>query len=238
VPPGSYPACVRTRKLLAVGLAAVLGIVAGTVTALMLPTSSPSASFADPLHLGIPLRNQQCTGDNLILLAWGDRGVALGSAVASNPGAHYLDTTKSCDTRWVNQESPDRYAAYLGPYPTGQAACAVRMTVQFKGDYVTHLVSGNTKFVECGCFTAPTRIPVLSTTMPVTVLTGMWTRSLQQMLLDSHYLPARHHTGIYDPATVAAVKRLQAERALPRNGVMDADSWNQLLQVTCPLYTS
>jgi Putative peptidoglycan binding domain len=238
VPPGSYPACVRTRRLLAVALAGVLGIGAGTVTALLLPTSSTTASFADPLHLGIPLRNQQCTGDNLILLAWGDRGVALGSAAASNPDAHYLDTTKSCDTRWVNPDSPDRYAAYLGPYPTGQAACAVRMTVQYKGDYVTHLVPGNTKFVQCACFTAPSAIPVLSATMQVTVLAGMWTRSLQQMLLDSHYLPVRHDTGIFDPATLAAVKRLQADRALPQNGVMDSDAWSQLLQTTCPLYTS
>jgi Putative peptidoglycan binding domain len=238
VPPCSYPACVRSRKLLAVGLAAVLGIVAGVVTALLLPTSSPSASFADPLHLGIPLQNQQCTGDNLILVGWGDRGIALGSAVASNPDAHYLDTTNSCDTRWVNQGSPDRYAAYLGPYPTGQAACAVRMTVRFKGDYVTHLVAGNTKFVQCACFTAPAKIPVLSPTMQVTVLAGMWTRSLQQMLLDSHYFPARHDTGTYDPATVAAVKRLQADRALPRTGVMDSAGWNQLTQATCPSYTS
>lgn len=238
MPPGSYPAWVRTRKLLAVALAGVLGVVAGIVTALLLPTSSTSASFADPLHLGIPLLNQPCTGDNLILVGWGDHGVALGSAVAGNPEAHYLDTTQSCDTRWVNQESPDRYAAYLGPYPTGQAACAVRMTVPYKGDYVTHLVAGNTKFVQCACFTDPGAIPVLRPSMPVTVLAGMWTRSLQQMLLDSQYLPARHDTGIYDPATAAAVKRLQTDRALPQTGVMDSAAWNQLQQATCPLYTS
>jgi peptidoglycan hydrolase-like protein with peptidoglycan-binding domain len=61
--------------------------------------------------------------------------------------------------------------------------------------------------------------------------TGTEVRELQQRLSQLAWLP-QTTTGVYDDATVAAVKGFQAKRGLPRTGVLDATTWRRLRGMT------
>jgi len=81
---------------LAIGLAAVLGVAGGVVTAFALPQH-----VEDPLHLGAALVNQPCRpGQSVVILASGAPSSLLSSAVETNDGARYLQPARSCDTTW------------------------------------------------------------------------------------------------------------------------------------------
>ena len=66
------------------------------------PSSSPSASGSpnDPLGLGVPLMNIDCTGETILVVGWGETRGALSNAVQHNSdaGVKYLETAKSCNT--------------------------------------------------------------------------------------------------------------------------------------------
>lgn len=225
----------HTRKLLAVGLAGVLGIVAGVVTAFLLPGATGTAG-SDPLDLGISLKDQPCTGQSLILVGWGVRASQLNAAVTNNPAAHYLEADRSCDTRWKHLGPGRNYVAYLGPF-TIEDACSLRMRVEHKGDYVTRLNAGNSEFVQCGCVVPYRDMPSLHRGMTPTTISGIWVHTLQQMLFQSRLLVPLHFTGTYDAATEATVERLQTDHALQPTGMTDAATWAQVQKSACGLYT-
>jgi hypothetical protein len=193
----------------------------------------------DPLQLGVSLANQRCTGDSLLVLGWGSRS-RLATGIAEDPAhAHYLDTQASCNVAWApNGPADPRYVAYVGPFDTTVQACQQRMTVQFRGDRVTTLDANNTSSVQCVCYLPSVSMPLLRIGMDPTALNSIWIRSLQEMLADLGLLPRDQETGVYDPATEAAVKQLQSERALPASGVVDPATWSALKNKACALYDS
>ena len=91
-------------RVIAPLVAAVLGISGGIATALVVPDddgSEPNTSTVnDQLHLGIPLVSQDCTGEALLVVGYGDNVAPLGSAVANNgtKGLRYLRSDESCET--------------------------------------------------------------------------------------------------------------------------------------------
>jgi peptidoglycan hydrolase-like protein with peptidoglycan-binding domain len=61
--------------------------------------------------------------------------------------------------------------------------------------------------------------------------TGSQVRELQQRLFQLAWLPETT-TGVYDAATVTAVKGFQGKRGLPRTGVLDTRTWDRLRGMT------
>ena len=61
--------------------------------------------------------------------------------------------------------------------------------------------------------------------------TGTRVRELQVRLHQLAWLPETT-TGVYDDATVAAVKGFQAKRGLDRTGVLDRRTWQRLVAMT------
>ncbi|MGZ4466498.1 MAG: peptidoglycan-binding domain-containing protein [Nocardioides sp.] len=227
----------RGRVLL---VAALVGLVAGALTAYLLPGSGSSAA-QDPLGLGVPLADLGCTGRSVLVVGAGDTAAPLAAAVADNPGGHvrYLRTADSCDTAWGPSDQPaPAYVAYLGPYAERATPCAARMSVQHKGDSVTRLRSGNTSFVKCICELSPETFPVLSVGMATDPATGIWVRALQGTLVDID--PARFTqdevTGVYDARTAARIRPLQAYNAVDPNGVVDAVTWRLVRDRACGTY--
>jgi len=232
----TYPARVRPASLLAVAVSALLGTVCGVVGGVV--TDRGGSTGPDPLGLGISLVNAGCTGDSLLVVASGDTAGQLASAVAEYPHLRYLDTGESCATAW-NEYGPDpRYVAYLGPYRSTGEACALRMSVTHRGDFVTRLHDGNQDPVRCLCYQAYSSLPVLRQSMEQSTLDGIEIRALQRVLTDLGYLPAGHLTSLYDPATVRAVQKFQQGHGLAFNGVVDATTWSSILTKGCRLYTS
>ncbi|HEY3527606.1 MAG TPA: peptidoglycan-binding protein [Nocardioides sp.] len=60
---------------------------------------------------------------------------------------------------------------------------------------------------------------------------GIQVRELQQRLFQLAWLPG-HTTGVYDAATVAAVKGFQGKRGLHATGVLDRRTWDRLRGMT------
>jgi Putative peptidoglycan binding domain len=228
---------VRPAPLLAVAVSAVLGAVLGVGSGIALDHGGPTAP-SDPLSLGISLQNQSCTDATLLVVATGSGGPQLAPAVAQNPDLRYLDTRKSCETAWMELGRAPHYAAYLGPYTTRDEACALRMTADYKGSFVTRLHDGNTEPVRCVCYQPPSAMPMLRPGMTANVVEGIWTRAMQRVLTDLHYLPKGHLTAFYDVATVDAVKQFQQDHGITFTGVVNATTWQALVKFGCELYTS
>lgn len=230
----------RTASLLAVAVSAVLGVALGIGGGLALdrgqqPVADPHQSFADPLSLDVPLVNQRCTGDFLLTIGKGNGASALAPGLAAYPQAHYLDTRSSCDLGWrVEGKATPRWVAYLGPYSSGAQPCRLRMTPAHKANSVAHLRQGSAP-VRCLCYLGYKTLPTLHTGMTPGIVDVMWTFALQNMLIDLGRAPKTSANGVYDEATVAQVRRIQAERRLPVTGVVDALTW-QAFQQHCDIY--
>src|SRR4051794_12179998 len=170
-------------------VAAVLGICGGVATALVGPADDPRATSAsDPLHLDIPLVDQDCTGGSLLVIGYGDTVAPLSSAVVnSDPSKlRYLRSADSCATVLGPERKPaPAYVVYRGPYDSRSEPCAIRMSGQEPGSFVTVLRSGNEELVKCPCEVPSREAPRLFLGMDADdPVAKLWTRSLQSMFHD------------------------------------------------------
>jgi hypothetical protein len=229
---------VRPRTLTALLVSAALGVVCGVGGGLY--AAAHDSSAPDPLGLGVPMVDQGCTNDALLVVATGDSSSALAGAVAEDRDhTRYLDLDQSCDTAWVSDTDQPRYAAYLGPYGNALDACRVRMTAAHRGDLVTRLHAGTTEPIECACYLPYTAMPVLRSGMDATPVIGIYIRSLQHLLLALGETSVSHSKGRYDAQTIEQVSRVQDQLLrLPATGIVDAATWHALQTQACALYTS
>lgn len=233
----AYPSRVRPTHLLAVLLSALLGAGLGVAGAL---AAGGSHSAEDPLGLGIPLVNQGCSGESVIVIASGSQDFAFSDVLAAEPGsARYLATDRSCPTAWSqNGRKAEPYAAYQGPYSSLAEACAERMTVAHRGDFVTVLRPGDTQPVQCLCKLSYRSNPVLRPGAEESTLKAMYIYALQDLLAHLGRLPADHRTGHYDQQTIDAVKQYQHDTAVPANGVVNPPTWHSIVTRACKRYPS
>lgn len=242
----------RARLLLPVA-AGVLGLVAGVVTALVAADDPNSADpVADPLHLGIPMVDLDCSGESLLLVAQGSSIPPLAASVANHPDLdlRYLRPDKSCDTLYApaSQGVPD-YAVYAGPYDGMPEPCELRMRPEHRGDAVTNLTSGNESFVKCLCALPVAGFPDLTPGMDPDPAIANYVRSLQSLLIDldnqreldgeaGPFFRIAAVTGIYDEVTQARIEAFQDETVVSpseRGSVLDA-TWKSLTDDACKLY--
>jgi peptidoglycan hydrolase-like protein with peptidoglycan-binding domain len=226
---------VRPAHLLAVLVSALLGAGLGVAGGLV---TGSSHRVQDPLALGIPLVNQDCTNKSVIVIATGSTSSGLAAAVAAaKPGsARYLETAHSCRTSWVRPgRDPRRYVAYLGPYSDVANACRERMTVEHQEDQVAILSSGSTEPVQCLCHLSYNSSPVLRSG-ETGVLESMYVWGLQDLLTHLDRNPETHINGRYDTQTIEEVKQFQQDHALPANGVVNPATWQRLVSRACNRY--
>ncbi|MBJ7358158.1 hypothetical protein [Nocardioides sp.] len=237
-------------RVLAPLVAALVGIAAGTSTALLAsdpptaPRDEPQA-LADPLGLGIPLVELECAPDQgVLILGFGDSSPALRAAIAENPSGDpsYLETAASCDTIYgpERQAEPPRYAVVLGPFDDLREPCRLRMDPVRRGDFVTALRSGNQQSVKCVCVLPDSaERPTLRVGMPETDADSVWVRSLQGMLFDANdkRFPRDWVTGSYDQRTADRVAEYQdSSQVKSDRGVVDDDTWGLLTTRLCRNY--
>lgn len=245
----------RPTRLWLPVVAGILGIAAGVATSLVVTGDpEPGASTTeDPLHLGIPLVDLDCTGETVLVVGRGDSTAPLAVAVANNPDLplRYLRTDDSCETLWAHQsqERPE-YAVYAGPYDGMTEPCELRMQVDHKGDAVTNLTRGNDRFVRCLCALPAADFPDLSVDVAVSPASSMWVRSLQSMLVDldrerqaegeppPYFRPA-DVSGVYDETTRDRIEAYQAESdiAVSEYGEVRLPTWRSFTDEVCKLYS-
>ena len=234
--------------------AGVLGVAGGVVTAQVAPLDLDESADAgrDPLHLGIPLVNLDCTGESLLLVAQGTSTAPLVAAVANNPGLdlRYLSPDDSCATLYAPQsQDPPDYVVYAGPYDGMPEPCELRMSADHKGDAVTNLTSGNDSFVKCLCALPVADFPELTPGMEADPAIAIFVRSLQSLLIDldnqreldgepGPYFRTSGVTGIYDEATQARVEAYQDEGVFSESerGSVLYDTWKAITDETCRLF--
>lgn len=241
----------RGLRLWALVLAAILGLATGVGVAIVAPGSEKGTGFDpsainDPLHLGVPLVDLECTGDSIMIVGYGDGRAPLDAAVADNPDrdVRYLRTDDSCDTLYSPPETavPD-YVAYLGPFDELAEPCAERMTDEHKGDNVSRLNSGNEIYVKCTCVLETATFPALRPGMSITAENGIWIRALQGMLADIYAArgnPTRFTeddiTGVYDQKTAELINEIQASSSV-RVGPVNPVTWRILRKRACGTYS-
>jgi hypothetical protein len=248
-------------RVIAPLVAAVLGICGGVATAIVEPgddpttpdhataTNEPSPSddtkpVADPLHLGIPLVNQGCTGEALLIIGYGSTRAPLSSAVANtNPkGLQYLRGTGSCKTVLGPEGKPrPAYVVYRGPFDNRRDPCETRMSGDESGSFVTVLRSGNTQLVKCACEIPTSEAPRLSLDMAAPdQAEALWIRGLQSMFNDDdpERFPHAAITGQYDEPTAARVTLFQenAPGKVTEPGVTDRTTWGIITDRLCRNY--
>lgn len=239
------------RGTIALLVSALVGVTAGVVVGFTTtgespdataddptPGSTSSASPTDPLRLGVPLRNLDCTTEKILVVGYGETSGALESAVQTNSDsdAKYLETAESCNTLYGPENEPaPKYVVYIGPFDTTSEPCGLRMSVDHKGDAVTSLKPGQKTHVPCLCVLRPADFPVLSIGMHPSTRDGIYVRALQQMLLDIGLITANHVTGYYDQETANVIERLQKLNALTpaKYGTVEKLTWNQIIDRGC-----
>jgi hypothetical protein len=234
---------VRVR-LVAPLVAAVLGIGGGVATALVMSDderTGPTAS--DPLRLGIPLVDQDCSGESVLVVGYGNTVAPLSSAVANTDkdGLRYLSTDRSCDTVLGPERKPTpAYVVYRGPYDSRSEPCEIRMSGQESGSFVTVLRSGNEQLVKCPCEVPASLAPRLTLGMEADQSETLWIRGLQAMFNDDapEAFPHDAITGDYDEPTADRVAHFQddAPGKVTTRGVVDATTWGILTDRLCRNY--
>jgi hypothetical protein len=241
-------------RVVAPVVAAVLGISAGAATSLIAPDGQNgqdgqdgqdggTTSFADPLQLGIPMVQQDCSGDSLLVIGYGDTRAPLSTAVANSraEGLRYLRTDASCDTVLgpERQPTPD-YVVYRGPYDSRREPCEIRMSGAESGSFVTVLRSGNQDLVKCPCEIPGSEAPDLFVGMVADQPISLWIRGLQQMFHDNDAEGFPHDaiTGTYDQRTAAEVAVFQdkAPGRVTTRGEVDEITWGILTDRLCRNY--
>jgi hypothetical protein len=238
---------VRAR-LVAPLVAAVLGIACGSTAALVRPDPERGEGgglhgSSDPLHLGIPLLDQACTGDSLLVIGYGDTAAPLSHAVVDSDqqGLHYLRSASSCDTvLGPERKPPPAYVVYRGPYASRSEPCQLRMSGEEPGSFVTVLRSGNQELVKCPCEVPSSEARRLFPGMEADAVDKLWIRSLQSMFHDEDAagFPLAAITGDYDEPTsdrVAAFQR-NAPGKQTTPGVVDETTWGILTDRLCRNY--
>jgi len=246
-----------SRQTTALLLAAVVGLIGGTLTGVL--TGRPDGSHAanpgagntttpsagpeadDPLGLNVPLQNLDCTGQTILVVGYGDSRGPLSEAISGNqPDVRLLETAKSCSTLYQHNpaEPVPAYVAYLGPFDTLTEPCQLRMSVEHKRDSVTSLKPNVKTHVQCLCVLEPQTFPDLFVGMNADTRDGIYVRALQQLLVDIGRNPARHVTGIYDQQTAALVQPLQELNALDPDlyGIVEELTWRLLRDRACITY--
>jgi peptidoglycan hydrolase-like protein with peptidoglycan-binding domain len=234
-------------RVLAPLVAALVGIVAGTSTALVTVGASDGRdgsddpeTITDPLGIGIPLVAYECTGEGLLVLGYGESSGAMREGMAGNQdlGLSYLETAESCDTNFGPErfEAKPTYAVVAGPYAGLDEPCAIRMTPEHRGDSVTALRDGNQISVKCVCVLDASDAPLLQLGMEATDEDVVWIRSLQQMLVDREKLTKQQVTGVYDRPTEAVIREYQSGSTATVDGVVDEDTWGLVKSRTCRHY--
>ena len=64
----------------------------------------------------------------------------------------------------------------------------------------------------------------------------MWTRALQNTLVDMGRAQKADATGVYDLTTASQVRQFQRDNNLEATGVVDVDTWQSLQLQGCRLY--
>ncbi len=229
-------------------VAALVGIVAGTATALVAVDASTDepdpGSTTDPLGLGIPLVRLACApGQGVLVLGFGETSGALREAKGDNPrdlDLTYVETAESCDTQYGPErfDKQPTYAVVAGPYADLDEPCELRMTPDYKGDSVTALRAGNEITVKCVCVLDAAAAPVLRPGMIADEDAMVWIRSLQQMLVDNKRLVMDKVTGVYDEPTEDAIRELQERSSVTSPpGVVDRPTWDLVQRRTCDFYS-
>ena len=225
------------RGLAALALAVVLGVSGGAVTAFFAQEDEPVG--ADPLELGIPLENVDCTGETLMLVAIGDTRAALAPSVRDSDelGVKYLKPAESCTTAYPRREgTTPQYAAYLS-YPSLEAACTDRMTNVHKDDFVTLMRAGNTDQVMCPCELDRTTLPEIGEGREPTTESRMWTSMYQWMLVELDRLDLDEIAmGTFDQETIDATRTFQGNNNLNPYGFVDQDTWAAIRDKSCGLF--
>jgi hypothetical protein len=225
--------------------AAVLGIGLGVATALVThgDDPAPAAPPSDPLRLGIPLVNQDCTEESLLVLGYGNTTAPLSSAVANSgrDGVRYLRTVDSCDTILgpEGQPTPD-YVVYRGPFDNRQEPCEIRMTGQDPNSFVARLREGNEVLVKCPCEIPRSQAPHLFLQRDADASERLWIRGLQNMFHDDdpQGFPRTSITGDYDQPTADRVSAFQdrAPGKVTVRGEVDETTWGILTSRLCRQY--
>jgi hypothetical protein len=226
-------------------VAAVLGIGCGVATALVVPGDDDQGSpaGADPLHLGIPLENQDCSEESLLVVGYGNTVAPLSSAVANSgkDGLRYLRSADSCDAILGPETKPTPdYVVYRGPYDSRQEPCEIRMSGQDPGSFVARLREGNEQLVKCPCEIPSSEAPHLFPDMDPDASDRLWIRGLQNMFHDDdpEGFPRTAITGDYDQATADRVATFQdrAPGKVTITGEVDETTWGILTGRLCRQY--
>lgn len=234
-------------RLVALLLALLLGAGGGVTAALV--ADDGEVAQADPLGLGIPYADLDCTGEPVLVVASGDSAGALRPAIVNSTArdeVRYLDTERSCTARWVAERSnaTPRWVAYLGPGDS-QELCERRMAAEHRGDNVTFLRAGSEHRAVCLCEVRLEKAPVLRPGTESEGATVIWIRALQDMFAvydaergrtEPPALTADDMTGFYDRRTIARVKAyetMQNESVV--DGTMTPFLWERLADSACGL---
>jgi hypothetical protein len=232
-------------QVLAPLVAAVLGIGGGVATAIVVAEEDApkAATMSDPLRLGIPLVDLDCSGESLMVVGYGDTRAPLSSAVANRgtEGLHYLRTDQSCDTVLGPEGTPTpAYVVYLGPFDSRSEPCRIRMSGADSRSFVTVLRSGNQQPVKCPCEIPSSEAPRLFLDMEPDQTETLWIRGLQTMFRDDDpdAFPGTAITGDYDQATSDRVGLYQddAPGRVTERGTVDATTWLLLTDRLCRNY--
>jgi hypothetical protein len=218
-----------------VAMAAVLGLSGGAITAFFTQEELP-----DPLGLGIPMVNVDCTGEALLIVGRGNDARDLRDSVVDfdSEGARYLEPSESCETAYPPYEgAPASYAVYLSGYASIEAACTVRMRNDHKSDMVTVMKAGEDRdAVMCPCVLDRASLPEIGGEgEDVTTVSSMWTSAYQNMLIRAGY-EEQKVTGLFDEQTLYWTRALQTDTELPPLAKVTTDTWVQLRDKACREY--
>jgi hypothetical protein len=241
-------------RLVALVVAAVLGAGGGIAVALAQdedPARRP-APVADPLGLGIPQVDLDCTGEAVMVVGFGDNAATLRTEIVNTPDVdlRYLDTRRSCDARWTPESSDarPRWVLYAGPRDRTEL-CVDRMTEPaHQRDNVTFLRDGSDHRAMCLCEVPVSEAPRLEVGTPAASdpRNRIWIGELQDMLItvDAELRPDeeirltddRKRTTVYDERIAERIDVVRASAQLPQNGVLDTQVWRRVIAGGCQLY--
>lgn len=241
-------------RLVALVVAAVLGAGGGIAVALVQDEDAARgpAPHADPLGLGIPQVDLDCTGEAVMVVGFGDNAAALRTEVVNTPGVdlRYLDTRRSCDARWTPESSDarPRWVLYAGPGDRTELCLDRMREPAHQRDNVTFLRDGSDHRAMCLCEVPVSAAPRLEVDTPGAndPRNRIWIGELQDMLItiDAELRPDeeirltddRKRTVVYDERIADRIDVVRDNAQLRQNGVLDTQVWRRVIAAGCQLY--